>query len=112
MHQLGVGRKRHRLGLHSRVDDDLGKVRGLARRRVRPLFIHQFVERRPGDEFQNIAKDAIPVPHGLDPFRVPVGRKTPEASRIKAVRLSKHFPYRTAVVINGETCGRSLSPLR
>ena len=31
MHQLGVGRERHRLGLHRGVDDHLGKVRRLGR---------------------------------------------------------------------------------
>ncbi len=31
MHQLGVGGKRHRLGPHRGVDDDLGKVRRLGR---------------------------------------------------------------------------------
>ena len=30
MHQLGVGRKGHRLGLNRRVDDDLEKSAGLA----------------------------------------------------------------------------------
>ena len=31
MHQLGVGRKRHRLGLHRGVDDHLGEVGRLGR---------------------------------------------------------------------------------
>jgi hypothetical protein len=35
MHQLGVGRERHRLGLHGRVDDHLREVRGLGRARPR-----------------------------------------------------------------------------
>ena len=35
MHQLGVGRKRHRLRLHGGVDDPLGEVRGLGRPRPR-----------------------------------------------------------------------------
>jgi hypothetical protein len=39
-----------------------------ARRNVRPVLLHQSVEGRPGDEFQDIVKDAIPVPHGIDPF--------------------------------------------
>jgi hypothetical protein len=42
-------------------------------------------------------EDAIPVPHGFDLFPVPMSRQTQETRRINAVRLSKHFPYRTAV---------------
>ena len=44
MHQLGVGRKGHRLGLHSRVDNDLGEIRGLGcarSRRNRQAFLDQ-----------------------------------------------------------------------
>ena len=42
-------------------------------------------------------KDAIPVPHGFDPFPVPMSRQTQDPSRINAVRPREHFMYRTAV---------------
>jgi hypothetical protein len=35
VHELRVGRERHRLGLHGRVDDHPGEVRGLGRARAR-----------------------------------------------------------------------------
>ena len=35
MHELAVGRKRHRLRLHGGVDDHLGEVRGFGRARAR-----------------------------------------------------------------------------
>jgi hypothetical protein len=44
MHQLGVGRKGDRLGLHSGVDNDLGEIRGLGcarSRRNRQAFLDQ-----------------------------------------------------------------------
>jgi hypothetical protein len=39
-----------------------------ARPLVAPMFPNQPVEGRPGNQFQNIVEDAIPVPHGFDPF--------------------------------------------
>lgn len=39
-----------------------------ARPLVGPELIHRLVEGRPGDEFQHVVKDAIPVPHGFGPF--------------------------------------------
>ena len=68
-----------------------------ARPLVAPMLPNQPVEGRPGNEFQKIVKDAIPVPHGFDLFRVPMSRQTQETSRIKAVRLSKQNSCRTAV---------------
>ena len=68
-----------------------------ARPRVGPMLPNQPIEGRPGNEFQKIVKDAIPVPHGFDLFRVPMSRETQDPNRIKAVRLSKQNPCRTAV---------------
>jgi hypothetical protein len=39
-----------------------------ARPLVGPELIHHPVESRPGNPFQEIVKDAIPVPHGFGPF--------------------------------------------
>ena len=39
-----------------------------ARPLVAPMRRNQPVEGRPRDKFQKIVKDAIPVPHGFDPF--------------------------------------------
>jgi hypothetical protein len=33
-----------------------------------PVFIHKAVENRPGNQFQDVVKDAILVAHGVDPF--------------------------------------------
>jgi hypothetical protein len=68
-----------------------------ARPLVAPMLPNQPVEGRPRNAFQKIVKDAIPVPHGFDLFRVPMSRETQETSRIKAVRLSKQNSCRTAV---------------
>jgi hypothetical protein len=40
----------------------------MARPLVGPELIHHPVESRPGNPFQEIVKDAIPVPHGFGPF--------------------------------------------
>jgi hypothetical protein len=39
-----------------------------ARPLVAPMLPNQSLERRPGNQFQKIVEDAIPVPHGFDPF--------------------------------------------
>jgi hypothetical protein len=39
-----------------------------ARPLVAPVLPNQPVEGGPGNPFQNIVKDAIPVPHGFGPF--------------------------------------------
>ena len=51
----------------------------------------------PGPDLRAARKTLFLCRAALTSFRVPVSRQTPEASRIKAVRLSKHFPCRTAV---------------
>jgi len=40
----------------------------VARPLVGAIRVDQLVENRPGHKFQKIVKDAIPVPHGFDPF--------------------------------------------
>ena len=43
-----------------------------ARRRVGPVFINQFVESRPRNQFEDVMEDAIGMAHGVDPFSCPV----------------------------------------
>ena len=58
MHELGVGRKGHRLGLHGGVDDHLGEVGGLRRAGAR------------GDREALLdQRDELLLPHPLAPAR-------------------------------------------
>ena len=69
MHQLGVGRKRHRLGLHRSVDDHLGEVGRLGRAGARG-DVQALLDQ--GDELL-LAHALAPARHrrAVEPKRVP-----------------------------------------
>lgn len=65
---------------------------------VRIVPLHRLIEDRPGDVLQNFVKNAILVPHGVDPILVSrnVWRR-PEPSRINAMQPVYNNLNRTAV---------------